>query len=263
MKKAVFFDIDGTIWDEKQQIPDSTREALRLLKEQGHYMFLCSGRTRVFIPEEELMPLGFDGVLAGCGTYVEFEGDVKYYHKIDGAQIRKDCAYMDSLQASYILEGRYALYMDKERFPEKDPFYGKLKTALEDKLLPVSGNEENFEVSKFCVSYIEQKQRQELLEQELGKRYTVIPRVGNFMEIIPKEHNKATGIQEICRILGIAHEDTYAFGDSTNDLDMLRYVAHSVAMGDGMQEAKEAAEYVTKNLWEDGIYHGLKHYGLI
>ena len=33
MKKAVFFDIDGTLWDEKQQIPDSTREALRLLKE--------------------------------------------------------------------------------------------------------------------------------------------------------------------------------------------------------------------------------------
>ena len=83
------------------------------------------------------------------------------------------------------------------------------------------------------------------------------------MEIVPKGFNKATGIQQMCEILGIAHEDTYAFGDSTNDLDMLKYVAHSVAMGDGMQQAKDAAEYVTTPLWGDGIYNGLKHYGLI
>ena len=51
MKKAIFFDIDGTLWDDKQQIPDSTVEALRMLKENGHYLFLCSGRTRIFIPE--------------------------------------------------------------------------------------------------------------------------------------------------------------------------------------------------------------------
>ena len=34
MRKAVFFDIDGTIWDEKHQIPDSTREAFRKMKDQ-------------------------------------------------------------------------------------------------------------------------------------------------------------------------------------------------------------------------------------
>ena len=61
MKKAVFFDIDGTLWDNKQQIPDSTRKALLQLKKNGHYLFICSGRTRVFIPDEALLPLGFDG----------------------------------------------------------------------------------------------------------------------------------------------------------------------------------------------------------
>ena len=60
-----------------------------------------------------------------------------------------------------------------------------------------------------------------------------------------------------------APEETYSFGDSTNDLDMLKYTAHSVAMGDGMQEAKNAAEYVTAPLAEDGIYQACRHYGLI
>lgn len=83
------------------------------------------------------------------------------------------------------------------------------------------------------------------------------------MEIVPKGFNKAAGIQEICRILGVAHENTYSFGDSTNDLDMLKYTAHSAAMGDGMQQAKDAAEYVTSPLWEDGIYQACKYYDLI
>ena len=48
-----------------------------------------------------------------------------------------------------------------------------------------------------------------------------------------------------------------------NDLDMLRYVAHGVAMGNGTKEAKEAADYVTTELKDDGIYQGLLYYGLI
>lgn len=83
------------------------------------------------------------------------------------------------------------------------------------------------------------------------------------MEIVPKGFNKATGIQEICRLLSIAHENTYSFGDSTNDLDMLEYTAHSAAMGDGMQQAKDAADFVTAPLMEDGIYKACEHYGLL
>lgn len=261
MKKAIFFDIDGTLWDMKQQIPDSTKKALRLLKENGHYTFLCSGRTRVFIPDAELMPYGFNGIVGGCGTYGEFNGETTFYHKIDTEQIKKDCEYMDKLDASYVLEGRYHLYMDKERFEGDFAYYEELKNQLGDNLLKVTGNRDTLEVSKFCVNNL--TEGKEELERWLKPNYTLIYREEDFVEVVPKGFNKATGIQEMCKALGIAHEDTYAFGDSTNDLDMLEYVAHSVAMGDGMQEAKAAAEYVTTALWEDGIYNGLKHYGLI
>lgn len=259
MKKAVFFDIDGTLWDNKQQIPDSTREALLQLKKNGNYLFICSGRTRVFIPDKALMPLGFHGVVAGCGTYGEFQGKTEFYHKIELEQIKKDSEYLNKLEADYILEGRYALYMNRGCF--EDEFYNGMKKELGDNLLKVTGNENQLEVSKFCVNYMQEHQKE--LEEELEKRYDIIHRDSGFMEIVPKGFNKATGIQKMCEILDIAHEDTYAFGDSTNDLDMLKYAVHSVAMGDGMQQAKDAAEYVTTPLWEDGIYNGLKHYGLI
>ena len=73
MKKAVFFDIDGTLWDFKMNIPESTKEALKELRKNGHYAFLCSGRSRSNIKSPKLLALGFDGIVAACGTHIEFE----------------------------------------------------------------------------------------------------------------------------------------------------------------------------------------------
>ncbi len=263
MGKALFFDIDGTIWDEGQRIPDSTREAFRLMKERGHRLFISSGRTRVFIPDAPLMPLGFDGVLAGCGTFVEFCGQVKFYHRIEEGEIQRVNGFLKEIGAAYILEGHRCIYADQERFPEGALFVQEVSKVLGENMVRVSGSEASLEVSKFCVNCLEDAGRQQELEQWLKGKYTVIHRDGNFVEVVPKGFSKATGIQKICDILGISHGDTYSFGDSTNDLDMLGYTAHSVAMGDGMQQAKDAAEYVTAPLKENGIYQACRHYGLI
>lgn len=263
MRKALFFDIDGTIWDDSHRIPDSTREAFRRMKERGHYLFISSGRTRVFIPDRELLPLGFDGILAGCGTYGEFKGEVKFYHQIPQEEIWRVNDFLRSVDAAYVLEGRHYLYLDEERFPKESLFPQRLKSSMGDRLIRVTGNEKRLEVSKFCANYLQEPAKQQELERVLEPGYTVIHRGGDFMEIVPKGFNKATGIQEICRLLAIAHEDTYSFGDSTNDLDMLEYTAHSVCMGDGMQQAKDVAEYVTAPLWEDGIYKACERYGIL
>ena len=71
---AIFFDIDGTLWDRDNNIPQSTKEAIHQLQENGHQTFLCSGRTRVFINSEELLGMGFDGIVCGCGTFIEYKG---------------------------------------------------------------------------------------------------------------------------------------------------------------------------------------------
>jgi hydroxymethylpyrimidine pyrophosphatase-like HAD family hydrolase len=83
------------------------------------------------------------------------------------------------------------------------------------------------------------------------------------MEFVPNGFSKASGIKKTCEFLNIPLENTFAFGDSVNDLDMLSYVAHGVAMGNGTDDAKQAAEYVTSSLHEDGIMRGLEYYGLI
>ena len=74
MKKAVFFDIDGTLWNEHMQVPESTTKAIRELRNAGNYAFLCSGRSRSNIRSEKILGIGFDGIVAACGTHIEYEG---------------------------------------------------------------------------------------------------------------------------------------------------------------------------------------------
>ena len=74
MIKAIFFDIDGTLIDEEKDIvPESAVQALKKAKENGSLLFLCSGRCLAIIPED-IMALGFDGMVGGCGTYIEIGG---------------------------------------------------------------------------------------------------------------------------------------------------------------------------------------------
>ncbi len=75
--------------------------------------------------------------------------------------------------------------------------------------------------------------------------------------------NKATGMDIVMNHFGMEVSDAVAFGDSQNDIPMLRYAGVSVAMGDGAKPALEAADHITTPLLEDGIWNGFKLVGLI
>ena len=104
---------------------------------------------------------------------------------------------------------------------------------------------------------------EESFVKDMGEDFDVVIHGQGIIEINPAGISKATGIRKVCEMLDIPNENTFAFGDSANDLEMLAYVAHSIAMGNGTEEVKNTAEYVTRSVDEDGILHGLKHYGLI
>jgi len=259
-QKAVFFDIDGTLWDDKFQIPDSTRQAIRMLRENGHLTFLCTGRTMSYIQDEQLLSLGFDGVVAGCGTYVEKDKKILLYKKLEQDKLVRTLKTLEGQDFPIVFEGRENLYVDEEQFGD-DPFLQVLKSSISNKLIPITGNEEHWEVSKISID-IRGRRCREILES-LSDIYDVIYHGTDFVELVPKSFSKATGIACACEKLGIAHEDTYAFGDSMNDYDMIHYVKNGIVMGNGLEEVKAIADYVTSELHKDGIYNGLRHFSLI
>ena len=259
MKKAVFFDIDGTLWTEKMVIPKSTKGAISALREAGNYAFICSGRSRSNIRTKELLEIGFDGVIAACGTYIECKGEKVFEELLSKEQIEHALSTIKKNGMSVVLEGPRYLYVDEDDFLD-DPYVVHLREELGDDVKNITGGEP-YEINK--MSAVLSGADLMTVSEQLGSAFSVINHGGGLIEIQPSGHTKATGIEKVCRLLGIEHADTYAFGDSANDVEMLAYVAHGIAMGNASQEAKEAAEYVTTDIMQDGILEGLKHYGLI
>lgn len=259
MKKAVFFDIDGTLWDERMRIPESTKEAVRTLRENGNYAFICSGRSRSNICSENLLGIGFDGVVAACGTHIDFHGKTVYEQLLTKEQVAHALAVIDRHHMLAVLEGPNYIYVDAGDFSD-DPYVIYLRKELGENVKPIEGSRE-FEINKLSVDL--KGASLELVLEELEESFDVIVHNEWLIEIIPKGYSKATGIRKVCEMLDIAMEDTYAFGDSANDLEMLAFVSHGIAMGNGTREAKAAAEYVTTDIMEEGIKNGLLHYGLI
>lgn len=260
-KSIVFFDIDGTLWDYKKKIPESTVQAIRQLRANGHFAFLCSGRSRVTICAKELLDIGFDGVLAGCGTYVEYRDKVIFEYQIPWEQLSETIVTLQECRLATMFEGSKKLYVDVEAFGD-DEYIAELKDTLGDAFQPMEFLSDDSIVNKLCVDY-RHGSKEEMI-QRLGKDYEIILHVfGPVAEILPKGYSKATGIQQICNYLGMDRKNTYAFGDSANDIDMLRFVEHGVAMGNASEDVKQAADYVTASMNNDGIEKGLKHFGLI
>ena len=74
---------------------------------------------------------------------------------------------------------------------------------------------------------------------------------------------KKEGIRAVIDCLGIPMDNTYAFGDDENDFEMLQAVGHGIAMTPHARRLEGVAEYITCSVGEDGIFHGLQHYGLL
>ncbi|MCD7736768.1 MAG: Cof-type HAD-IIB family hydrolase [Lachnospiraceae bacterium] len=260
MQKALFFDIDGTILDFKNFIPDSTREALRLLRANGHLTFLCSGRTRAFIQNPRLLALGFDGIVSGCGTAVEYRGKRLFYQRIERELAIHTVETVRSYGFRPILEGWEYLYLDEADFAS-DIYGRKLIREMGEKLLPIKDCWGEWEISK--LSCTTDHADSESCFAALGGYYDLLIHNAEVVEMVPKGFHKGIGIEKVCERLGIDTADTFAFGDSVNDLGMFATAGTAIAMGNGSEAAKTAATYVTGSLYQDGIWNACKYYNLI
>lgn len=83
------------------------------------------------------------------------------------------------------------------------------------------------------------------------------------MPLSTKEATKSAAIKKVLDYHNICESEAIAFGDGRNDIDMLEYVGLGIAMGNGEEQLKQKADFVTKKASEGGIYYALKEFGII
>lgn len=261
-RKAVFFDIDGTLYEQGKPVEASTVEAIRQIRKNGHLAFICTGRSRIMVPKEEVLSMGFDGIVASCGTYGEYDNRMLFQYSLSKEQYVRMITAFRQYKAMYILEGTEYIYYDEEMVNdfEDDWYLRYINDALPHNFLPV----QKVRTIDACKASIHARNVDpEELYKNLRGDFEVLEHVFGVAEFVPKGFSKAKGIGLVCEKLGIDLEDTIAVGDSVNDVDMLKFAKIGVCMGNGSAPAKECADYITTEIHEDGIYRAMEHLGLL
>ena len=261
-KKILFFDIDGTlITKDTFKMPDSARRALRKAKENGHLVYVNTGRVYSII-DPYIREIGFDGYVCGCGTYIQSGEEILLEKEIEEQECKRIIQLLKDCKIDAVLEAKEDVFFEnKENLPTdftrmREHFaksgYGVKKnwdsdSVIFDKLFAMANSESNVS----------------LFHKELEEKYDIIDRGNNCVEVIPKGYSKGTGIKYLLDYHNIPHENSFAFGDSSNDLPMLEYVANSIAMGDSDSSVYDVATFITKDVKDDGIEFALEHFGII
>ncbi len=256
----LFFDIDGTLWEYKKYIPDSTRKAIKIAQENGHHCFINTGRARAFVHNEDLLSIGFDGIVSACGCMIEYKGETLFNRIISKDETIRTVETVNKHGFKTILEGPRYLYMDKPDF-KGDMFGEKVIDEMGDGLLGITDNWGNWEINK--LSCICDSPTRDQCFDELSDLYDFMLHTDTIVEMVPTGFNKGTGVLKVCELLNEDPKNTMAFGDSINDKEMLQTAGIAVAMGRSTDETKALADYVTANLEDDGIWKALKKYQLI
>jgi Cof subfamily protein (haloacid dehalogenase superfamily) len=260
MIRAIFFDIDGTLISGRANTyTDSTRLALEALRNKGIYLFVATGRHVLEIEEEHLIDgLSFDGYITLNGQYCFNEKEVIHQNEInkeDVANIIKQidthpypCLFLEKDRMYINLINEYVIKAQKDIHSALPPVMD-IRRALENPVYQIVPYVDSIQAETYPLSVL---------------KHSKTTRWNDYgIDIIPKTGSKREGIERVLEYYQIPLEQTMAFGDGENDIELLEYVGLGIAMGNASEKVKKAAAYITDDVEADGIVRALEHFQLI
>lgn len=260
--KAVFFDIDGTLRSfNTKSIPESNMKCLKKLKEKGIKIFLATGRAPYNLGfVRDVVDIEFDGFVTLNGQYCfDNEGNVIYDNYLDKSDIERVLPYLEKNEIAC-------------DFTEIDRTYLNLKNDVVKKLEEELEGTQKFVVEKDYRRALNNKIYQLIVFVDENNEKQILEYMPNsksarwiswFMDVMPKNGGKNIGISKVIDRYGIKQEEIMSFGDGGNDIDMLKYTKIGVAMGNAGEDVKEAADYITDTVDEEGIRKALEYFNVL
>ena len=258
----LFFDIDGTLINFQNEIREKTVEAIRTARANGHKCFLNSGRSRAFIQNKELLDIGFDGIVSGCGTMIEYNDEVIFKHLIPKEDAIKTVDAIRAHRFKSMLEGSDYIYLSRNDF--KDDIVGnKLFLEIADRIKDIDEYRGIWNIQKLiCITDVPVEERDECFA-DLSDIYNYIIHSDKVSEMVPKGYDKGKGLRMVCELLGEDVKNTFAIGDGINDKEMLLTAGCGVGIGGSPYDLSGFTDYITAPMEEDGVWKAMKHFDLI
>lgn len=261
MRNIFFFDIDGTILDtargEKSMI-QSLSDNIKKLRNSGNITALCTARPKRFV--ELLLPNIFDCYILLNGSYVEAEKSILIDSFFSLEQIRFLNYYFNSIRANYIYIGNYFCWANNISSQYNDILddiymvgkgYTKFKPVGNNKVYTIDLFFETHNDYKRVASYI-----------ELNNKITLNYHHGDFTaDLSFNNKNKSLAIEPVLDYYGIDIGNSYAFGDSLNDLEVFKLIPNTCAVANASTQLKKIASFTSGKRAGLGVLEGLYYWG--
>ena len=253
MIKAAFFDIDGTLLSfNTHRVSPGTVRAFERLHAAGVRTFISSGRPMVLIPH---IPVSFEAYITMNGGLV-FLNDSKRTTLINNPIPDGDRdAWIDFARQHNLCTMTFTA--DSMMASQINEVGNALRNQLEFQMPPVVDIDNFRNNTAYQLIAIMPAE----LDTHVGALmpHCRLPRWHPaFTDIVAAGNSKAVGMDAICRHYGIRQEETIAFGDGGNDIEMLQWAGIGIAMGNADDSVKRHADLVTTDVDHEGIEHAIK-----
>ena len=267
---AVFVDIDGTLCDSRQRIPQSALEGLAQVREEGHRLFACTGRSA---PEvyPRFWDIGFEGIVGGAGGYARVGNRVLVDERMPREHVEVLTALWEELDAFYIWQGPDQMGPSKGYLDFFVPRAGKHPEdwiEYAQSITPFIVDIDGGSFTKVTAYVPPEKASMERVTAALPDGYrAIIGSVGAAgyvpFEVVPTHLSKAVGIRAICEHVGIPLSHTVALGDSNNDVEAVARAAVGISIGGVCDDLVAVADIVAPAVGQGGLAWALAAAGLI
>ena len=254
--RIAFFDIDGTLLDLGKKEPSPrTVEALARLKENGVLLCIATGRSPLVVPR--FSGIDFDVFITFNGSYCYDQASELFSNPVPAGDVRKIIENAAAISRPVCIATKDRLAANGTDRDLEDYFRIAGLEVNIDPDFSALPSQDIFQI----MAGARETEYEALMKEVSGARITAW--WDRAVDIIPACGGKGLAVRKVLEAYGISTEQSIAFGDGNNDIEMLESAGTGVAMANGSARLKAVADDVCASVSDDGIYHYCLEKGLI
>lgn len=268
MYKLIAIDMDGTLLNDRHEVPEDVKYTLSEAKKQGIKIVLCSGRPiggiqsyikALNLNQEGDFAIAYNGALVQDTHTNEVVAELSLGHA-DLVKLYELSMELKTPMHFFDTKGVYTPNADISDYTVLEAYLSEIPLGYRQ----VSDIPTNISIPKIMfVNHPDKLNRTiEELPKSLNKQYTIVQSAPYFLEFVHPSASKGNAVKMLAEQLGIKQEETMTIGDNGNDLSMIRYAGCGVAMGNAIPEVKAAADFQTRSNNESGVAYAIKKLAL-
>ena len=279
MSKIVFLDVDGTLINYYAETPASAKKAIDEARANGHRVYICTGCSKAEIEQRDLPRLS--GMIGGNGAYVEDDGVVVMHQGLSREDVRHIVDWCNDRHLGFYLEANSGMYCNDYMLEQGQATMVKYATGKGADISKAEATAAGFvnsfihlqgedlyrsdvnKISFILSSYQDHLDSKTEFPELIANTWGGKGELALFGDLGPTGITKKHAIEVLLDYLHADKADTISFGDAKIDLSMFVLCAFNVAMGNGGPEIKAAADYITDDVDNDGLWKAFKYLKLI